>query len=269
MCMTCGCGTPEQLDHEHPHTHGGHMHTHHSTHSHGPHTHGHSHAEGDAVEIPVESLTIRVEQEILLKNNTIAEQTRVFLREREILALNLVSSPGAGKTTLLEKTLTSLGESHRFAVIEGDQQTDNDAQRIQATGSPAVQVTTGQVCHLDAQMVQNALFKLDPAKGSVLMIENVGNLVCPALFDLGEAAKVVVASVTEGADKPAKYPYMFREAGVILLNKIDLLPYVEFDQEAFAAMARTINPNVEIIGLSATTGEGMESWFQWIGKQTG
>ena len=273
MCMTCGCNHPGQHqhehDHSHPHNHGEHNDAHLSTHHHGPQAHEHAYAgefptKGSTAEAPVETRTIRVEQEILLKNNTIAEQTRVFLRAREILALNLVSSPGAGKTTLLEKTLSTLRGTHRFAVIEGDQQTDNDAQRIQATGSPAIQITTGQVCHLDAQMVQNALFKLDPDKGSIVMIENVGNLVCPALFDLGEAAKVVVASVTEGTDKPAKYPYMFREAGVILLNKIDLLPYVEFNQEAFTTMARAINPDVEIMALSATTGEGMDAWYQWM-----
>ena len=254
MCMTCGCGTTSDHE-EHPHQHD-HHHSHDHGHSH-DHHHGMEHNQSD-------TRLVRVEQELLAKNNAIAEQTRVYLRERNMLALNLVSSPGAGKTTLLEKTLTGLRERYHFVVIEGDQQTDNDALRIEATGAPVLQITTGQVCHLDAQMVQNALFRLDPAKGSIVMIENVGNLVCPAMFDLGEAAKVVVASTTEGADKPAKYPYMFREAGLILLNKIDLLPHLDFNTESFEAMAHAINPEARIIPLSATTGEGMEEWHQWL-----
>lgn len=205
-----------------------------------------------------------LEADILAKNNHIAAHNRARLADARVLALNLVSSPGAGKTTLLERTLRDLGGELHFCVIEGDQQTDNDARRIAATGVPVTQVTTGQVCHLDAQMVQNAMGHIPLRPHGVLMIENVGNLVCPSLFDLGEAGKVVVASVPEGQDKPAKYPYMFRAAELVLLNKIDLLPYVRFDMAEFMAMAGHINPGVQVLPLSATTGEGLPAWYDWL-----
>ncbi|MDH4285463.1 MAG: hydrogenase nickel incorporation protein HypB, partial [Gallionellaceae bacterium] len=184
------------------------------------------------------------------------------------LALNLVSSPGSGKTTLLVRTLQALKDKFSLAVIEGDQQTDNDAQRIRATGVAAIQINTGKGCHLDAGMVGRALEQLQPANDSLLFIENVGNLVCPSAFDLGEAAKVVVLSVTEGEDKPLKYPDMFRAAKLMLLNKCDLLPHLSFDIEQAEGYARRVNPGIEIIRLSATGGEGMDIWLRWLEKQT-
>ncbi len=180
------------------------------------------------------------------------------------MALNLVSSPGSGKTSLLERTLVDLKSELTFAVIEGDQQTLNDAARIDATGAPVIQINTGSGCHLDAEMIRRACEELDPAPGSILMIENVGNLVCPALFDLGESAKVVVISVTEGDDKPLKYPHMFAASDLCLINKTDLLPYVDFDVEKCAQAARSVNPKLEILQISATTGEGMDHWYDWL-----
>ncbi len=199
---------------------------------------------------------------MLAKNDQLAEANRAWLAERDILAFNLTSSPGAGKTTLLERTIRDIGARHPVAVVEGDQETLLDAERIRATGCPVVQINTGAGCHLDAAMMRRALDTLAPQPGSVLFIENVGNLVCPALFDLGEQAKVVVISVTEGADKPLKYPHMFAAAGLVLVNKMDLLPYVDFDFDVCARHARSVNPNAEILPLSATTGEGLDAWYQ-------
>jgi hydrogenase nickel incorporation protein HypB len=179
-----------------------------------------------------------------------------------VLAVNLMSSPGSGKTTLLERTIRDVGGELGVAVIEGDQETPLDAERIRATGRPVVQINTGSGCHLDASMVERALGAIDPPAGSVVFIENVGNLVCPALFDLGERARVVIMSVTEGADKPLKYPQMFRGADLVVLNKADLLPYVQFDVEAFSAAVHQVNPPVEILVLSATSGEGVSAWYQ-------
>jgi hydrogenase nickel incorporation protein HypB len=249
MCATCGCGddgatiTLAGDPHPHPHEHD-HVH---------PHEHEHEHIE-----------TIPLEQKVLAKNDLLAEQNREWLAQRDIVAFNLTSSPGAGKTTLLERTIRGIDGPSPVAVIEGDQETLLDAERIRATGCRAVQVNTGAGCHLDADMVRRALETLDPEPGTLLFIENVGNLVCPALFDLGERNMVVVISVTEGADKPLKYPHMFAAAELVLINKIDLLPYVDFDLDVCAANARSINPHLKVLPVSATTGEGIESWYQWI-----
>jgi hydrogenase nickel incorporation protein HypB len=193
-----------------------------------------------------------------------AERTRGWFDGRNVLALNLVSSPGSGKTTLLERTIRDLGGELPLAVIEGDQATANDAERIRATGCKVVQINTGTGCHLDAAMVGRGLKQLDPPAGSVVLIENVGNLVCPALFDLGERAKVVVVSVTEGEDKPVKYPHMFRASEVMLLNKIDLLPHVNFDVEKCVGYARQVNPRLKVLQVSATRGDGLADWYDWV-----
>jgi hydrogenase nickel incorporation protein HypB len=275
MCSICGCsddthatltdlqtGTtvplhpPAAEPHQHHHGHEhGHTHAHHHGHD---HDHPHAHAHGT---------TIELEKEILAKNSHLAEHNRGWLAGRKILALNLVSSPGAGKTTLLERTIRDLGRELPLHVIEGDQQTLNDARRIQATGCRVVQINTGTACHLDAAMVGRGLQQLDPPMNSVVMIENVGNLVCPALFDLGERAKVVIMSVTEGEDKPVKYPHMFRAGTVLLLNKIDLLPYVPFDVDRCLAYAREVNPKLHILQVSATRGDGLAEWYTWLREQ--
>lgn len=207
---------------------------------------------------------MRVETDVLAKNDRIARDNRAWFHSRSILALNLVSSPGAGKTSLLERTLRDRAADWPWVVIEGDQQTDHDARRIAACGVPVTQINTGTMCHLDAQMVRDACERLNPPEGAVLLIENVGNLVCPALFDLGEAAKVLVASVPEGDDKPAKYPYMFRAAGVVILNKIDLLPHVPFDLDRFQDYARQANPEARVLALSATHGDHLQDWYDWL-----
>ncbi|MGL4668867.1 MAG: hydrogenase nickel incorporation protein HypB [Saezia sp.] len=205
-----------------------------------------------------------IEMNVLDKNNKIAMHNRDHFDAQNILVLNLVSSPGSGKTTLLTETLMRVKDKTPCAVIEGDQQTSNDADRIRATGVPAIQVNTGKGCHLDAQMVHDAAHRLELKDNSILFIENVGNLVCPAGFDLGERAKVAVLSVTEGEDKPLKYPHMFAAAKIMLINKVDLLPYVNFDVKACIANARRVNPKIEAIEVSATTGEGMEQWVEWL-----
>jgi hydrogenase nickel incorporation protein HypB len=200
---------------------------------------------------------------VLERNNSVAAHNRAWLAARRITAFNLMSSPGAGKTTLLERTIRDLPAA-RISVIEGDQETEQDADRIRAAGARAIQINTGAGCHLDASMVERALRSLDPPEGSTLMIENVGNLVCPSLFDLGESARVVIASVTEGDDKPLKYPHMFRGATAILLNKMDLLPHVSFDVDRFTRNARKVNPNVDLLPLSATRGDGLDRWYRWL-----
>jgi hydrogenase nickel incorporation protein HypB len=207
---------------------------------------------------------VSIERDILGRNDALAACNRQHLVERGILALNLVSSPGSGKTTLLVRTLEALAGRVPVAVIEGDQQTEFDAERVRATGAPAVQINTGKGCHLDAGMIDRALDRLAPADGSLLLIENVGNLVCPAAFDLGEAHKVVILSVTEGEDKPLKYPDMFAAADLMLLNKIDLLPYLQFDADRAIDYARRINPGLETIRISATSGAGLDDWLAWI-----
>jgi hydrogenase nickel incorporation protein HypB len=267
MCTVCGCGEAKVDAHSHDHPHG-----HHHGHGHDhDHDHGHDLHFGlglAGVHVPglSQARIVQIEQDILGHNAGHAERNRGWLAERGIFALNLVSSPGSGKTTLLCKTIEALGGRFPVAVIEGDQNTTHDADRIRATGAPAIQVNTGKGCHLDAAMVESALDRLAPAEGAALFVENVGNLVCPAAFDLGEAYKVAILSVTEGEDKPLKYPDMFAAAGLMILNKIDLLPHVDFDVEACIAYARRVNPDIVVLKLSARTGEGMDQWLAWIAE---
>jgi hydrogenase nickel incorporation protein HypB len=218
----------------------------------------------DKLTATMHGTTIALEKEILGKNQLLAERNRGWLTGRGIFALNLVSSPGSGKTTLLERTVLDLKNEFEIGVIEGDQETINDAERIRATGCKAVQINTGTGCHLEAEMLARGLASLQPATNSLLFIENVGNLVCPALFDLGEHAKVAILSVTEGEDKPLKYPHMFRASELVILNKTDLLPYVRFDMARCLAYAREVNPHIEILKVSATSGEGMTAWYEWL-----
>jgi len=210
---------------------------------------------------------VALEARILAKNDAEAVKNRAWFSGREILALNLVSSPGAGKTTLLERTIKDLKDELPIYVLEGDQATTNDGERIRAAGAPAVQVNTGTGCHLEADIVARGLMQLKPAAGAVVMIENVGNLVCPAMFDLGERAKVVILSVTEGEDKPLKYPHMFRASEVMILNKTDLLPHVDFDAERAIENARAVNPDIAVLQVSARTGEGLDAWYGWLREQ--
>ncbi len=244
MCSTCGCGSQEVR-----------------ISSSGPegqfleHAHGHAHADGRAH-------TLELEAAVLARNDHLAAHNRTWLLERGVRTLNLMSSPGSGKTTLLERTIALL--DREVAVVEGDQETLLDAARIRAAGARAVQVNTGAGCHLDASMVERALVELQPERGSVLVIENVGNLVCPALFDLGESLRVVVISVPEGDDKVLKYPHMFSSADVVVVNKIDLLPYVDFDVDRLADDALSINPGVTVLSVSARTGEGFDDWLKWL-----
>ncbi len=243
MCTDCGCGAGEfRIDGKKS-----------PVHAHDPHI--------------SEERKLRIEVDVLEKNNQYAAQNRAFFREQNILALNLVSSPGSGKTSLLTRTLQDLPPGFPMAVIEGDQATTNDAERIRATGVPAIQVNTGKGCHLDAHMIGHAMQKLPAMRNGVLFIENVGNLVCPAAFDLGEAHKVAILSVTEGEDKPLKYPDMFHAADLVLINKVDLLPYLDFDLPRCIAYARRINPAVEILQVSATHGTGLDQWYQWIASR--
>lgn len=276
MCNTCGCGQGEPTilkpgeekththTHDgvtHTHSHGEHDHSHNHDHSH-HHDHGHSHNHDHSHDRRLE-----IEQDILGKNNLLAERNRGFFEAKNILALNLVSSPGSGKTSLLERTIKEKGKELSFYIIEGDQQTMNDANRIAEAGAPVVQVNTGEGCHLDADMVNKAVKKLEVADKAVLMIENVGNLICPAMFDLGESFRVVIMSTTEGEDKPLKYPYMFRTSNLCIINKTDLLPYLDFDVSKAREYALQINPNLEFIELSVKTGEGMDLWYDWLKKQ--
>lgn len=208
--------------------------------------------------------TIAVERDVLHENNLLAERNRGYFEAKNILALNLVSSPGSGKTSLLERTLRDMKGRLDFSVIEGDQQTTRDADRIHATGTKVVQINTGKGCHLDAGMIQNAIKGMKPAENSILFIENVGNLVCPAMFDLGEQERIVIISVTEGDDKPLKYPDMFLSSTVCIINKTDLLPYVPFSMEQCRANASKINPQLRFIELSCTSGEGLQNWYEWL-----
>jgi hydrogenase nickel incorporation protein HypB len=241
MCATCGCHGAGAVVHSAGHDHG--------------HGHGHDHhlPPGDA-------RTIVLQQKILAKNDGIAESNRSWLAQRGVTMINLMSSPGSGKTTLLERTAAAL----TVQVIEGDQETMLDASRITAAGGSVVQINTGAGCHLDAQMVATGLGELDPPAGSLVVIENVGNLVCPALFDLGEAKRVVLASVTEGGDKPLKYPHMFRQADLVLVSKLDLLPYVDFDLDRYAADVALISPGAALMTVSAKTGAGLPAWCDWL-----
>jgi hydrogenase nickel incorporation protein HypB len=290
MCTVCGCGKGETRIEGHEHAHD-HPHDHEHTHDHAhPHTHEHTHADGSVHSHPhathfhehhgdlhyglgpahahapglSQERMVKIEQDILGKNNAYAEGNRKQFAEHGIFAVNLVSSPGSGKTTLLVKSIELLNGKANVAVVEGDQQTSNDADRIRATGAPAIQVNTGKGCHLDAHMVGHALERLNLPDDSLLMIENVGNLVCPAAFDLGEAHKVVILSVTEGEDKPLKYPDMFHAADLMLLNKVDLLPYLNFDVDKCVEYARRINPKLTVLQVSATSGAGMQDWLDWL-----
>lgn len=259
MCTICGCSgdgaTLHSPGHEHAHAH---------RHAHGHDHHGHDHSQPQIIPAAGGARHVAIEQDILSANDAQAAHNRAHLAAHGILALNLVSSPGSGKTTLLVATIERLGASSPVAVIEGDQQTSRDAERIRATGVPAVQVNTGKGCHLDARMVARAIEVLPHEQGGLLLIENVGNLVCPAPFDLGEAHKVVILSVTEGEDKPLKYPDIFRAADVLLLNKCDLLPHLDFDIDLAEANARRVNPRLVVFRVSARSGEGMPGWLAWV-----
>ena len=210
---------------------------------------------------------VQIEQDILGKNDQYAGANRSWFQARGILALNLVSSPGSGKTSLLTRSIQDLKDRYPLAVIEGDQQTSHDADRIRATGVPALQINTGKGCHLDAHMIGHAIESLPLAPRSLLFIENVGNLVCPAAVDLGGAPKVSILSVTEGGDKPLKSPDMFHAADLMLLNKIDLLPYLDFDVEQCIGYARRVNPSIQVLQVAARSGEGLEAWYAWLGER--
>jgi hydrogenase nickel incorporation protein HypB len=303
VCAICGCsGAADAAVHGHVHTHAdGTTHSHPHPHSHGhehehghedvhAHDHAHRHDDGTvrdyehehahvhglhehapvaggaiaATAGPSRSRLIQVERDLLEANDRVAQQNRARFARHRVLALNLVSSPGSGKTTLLVRTLRELRGRCALAVVEGDQATDNDAARVRETGVPALQVNTGKGCHLDARQIERSLESLPMPEGGVLFIENVGNLVCPAGFDLGEAHKVVLASVTEGEDKPLKYPNMFAAADLVLVSKIDLLPYLRFDVQALIANARRVNPRVDVLQVSAETGQGFDAWLAWI-----
>jgi hydrogenase nickel incorporation protein HypB len=295
MCATCGCDaeagvrvfgpgelTPGDPAPAHPaHGHASHEHIHdhpHGTHPadqpHPPAGDGHPHPPGGSLPDRADrggsagERTVLLQEKVLAKNDSLAAGNRAWLAERGILAVNLMSSPGAGKTTLLERTARDVGTELELSVIEGDQETTLDAARIEAAGCAVAQINTGAGCHLDADMVARGLRALDPPAGSVLVIENVGNLVCPALFDLGEAARVVISSVTEGADKPIKYPQMFRDADLVLLSKIDLLPYLDFDAERHAADLKRVSPRAAVLAVSATTGEGLPAWYDWLRQRS-
>ncbi len=234
MCDECGCGQPDS-------------------------THDHGHVHGDAPRV------LEIRRNVRAANDALASQNREWLRARDAVVVNLISSPGAGKTTLLERTLRELRDSDRpLAVVEGDQQTDNDARRIAATGVSVVQINTGASCHLDAHQVGHALQELDPPKGTLVFVENVGNLICPAGFDLGQSADVTVLSVTEGDDKPEKYPEAFRKADAMVLSKIDLLPHLDFDSDRAERFARALNPDLPSFRLSAKTGDGLDAWLDWL-----
>ncbi len=270
MCAVCGCGQGETRietgdgkkvngephDHGHSHAHDhGHHHHHEDGHHDDRHHHDHDHGPDEG-----QSRIVKIEQDLLAKNDAYAAANRAGFNNAGVLALNLVSSPGSGKTSLLVETINRLKNDVPVAVIEGDQQTSMDAERIRATGVSAIQINTGKGCHLDAHMTGHAAEHLKPAAGSVLFIENVGNLVCPAMFDLGEEHRVVLISVTEGEDKPLKYPDMIRSSDLMLITKVDLLPHLDFDVGALAANARKINPGIKILKVSARTGEGMDAW---------
>ncbi len=266
MCSTCGCGSAQVRIGELPHTHDD---APKKMSQNRPHftISGFTAVQAQHTD-NTQARLLKIEQDVLGENNQFARLNRDFFKQNHILALNLVSSPGSGKTTLLTSTLIRLKEHKQCYVIEGDQQTENDALRIRATGVPALQINTGKGCHLDAKMVLEALAKLQPQADSTLFIENVGNLVCPAEFDLGEFAKVAILSVTEGEDKPLKYPHMFMAAKLMIINKIDLLPYLNFNLEQCIAYAKQVNPNIQILCFSATSGEGMDEWLQWLEAQT-
>jgi hydrogenase nickel incorporation protein HypB len=279
MCGTCGCGAenngpiilkPGEENHSHGnqhhgehshshdehHHHDGHSHAHEEHHHHDNHSHAHEHDHKHKV--------LEIEQDILQNNQLLAARNRGYFEAKNIFALNLVSSPGSGKTTLLERTLADLKAEIKFYVVEGDQQTLNDANRIAALDVPVIQINTGKGCHLESDVVYDAVKKLNVKDNSVLMIENVGNLVCPSMFDLGENKRIVIISTTEGEDKPIKYPDMFYTSDICIINKIDLLPYVNIKVENIKKYALKVNPNLVFFEVSATTGEGMEAWYAWL-----
>ena len=262
MCGTCGCGSetngPTILkpgEEKKTHSHSEHHHHHHNGHSHS-HEHDHQHEHQHKV--------LEIEKDILQNNQVLAARNRGYFEAKNIFALNLVSSPGSGKTSILERTLSDLKSEIPFYVIEGDQQTLNDADRIDALNIPVVQINTGKGCHLESDMVYNAVKKLEIENDSILMIENVGNLVCPSMFDLGEGKRVVIISTTEGEDKPIKYPDMFHTSDICIINKIDLLPYVNIDIEKLKNYALKVNPNLQFFEVSATNGDGMTEWYNWL-----
>jgi len=299
MCDTCGCEEynsnvtirkpGEELEdshqhtyaHNHPHEYKNnlhqHIHNHLYTHTHKQenHTHEHDHIlthnnhehDHEHDHCHTHGKEIKVELDILQKNNLLAERNRGFFLAKNILTFNLVSSPGSGKTSLLETTIKKLKDEINFYIIEGDQQTINDAYRIKKTGAPVIQINTGNGCHLDSDMINKAVKELNVKDNSVLMIENVGNLVCPSLFDLGESKRIIIISVTEGDDKPIKYPTMFESSDLCIINKTDLLPYVDFVVEKAKEYANQVNHHLQFIELSVKTGEGMDEWYDWLRKQ--
>jgi len=242
MCGVCGCSTDKvkiiNVSDNHTHEHRSHNKT-----------------------------IISLEKDILSQNNIDATRNRGYFVEKNIFTLNLVSSPGSGKTTILETTLKDLKEKLDFYVIEGDQQTLNDANRINALNVPVIQINTGKGCHLESDMIYDAVIQLNPVNDSILMIENVGNLVCPSMFDLGEQKRVVIISITEGEDKPIKYPDMFHSADICIINKIDLLPHLDLDLNALKEYALRVNHHLKFFEVSATTGQGMKSWYNWLEKE--
>jgi len=279
MCDTCGCGQPDNFkvinlndsetkqsyEHSHEHIHDGTSHSHTHTHSHSEdhsheQAHQHNHEHGT-------QRVIQMQTDVLQKNNLSAERNRGYFEAKKIFSLNFVSSPGSGKTSLIEKTIKELNNEIKFFVIEGDQQTINDAKRIKAVGAPVVQINTGNGCHLDAEMVNRGIKELNPSDKSIVVIENVGNLICPSLFDLGESKRVVIISVTEGDDKPIKYPNMFQSSHLCIINKTDLLPYVDFNIEQTKKYALQVNHHLEFIELSVKTGQGIDHWYDWLKKQ--
>ena len=241
MCDHCGCGIPEHK-HDHDHDHG----------------HGHSHTHDHPTKL------IEVQQSILSRNQLLAERNRGFFKAKKLLVVHLLSSPGSGKTALIERTLADRGGTLKIGVIVGDLQTENDANRVRAKGAPAVQISTGTACHLDAHMVEHALDKLNLDGLKILFIENVGNLVCPASFDLGEDKRVVLLSVTEGEDKPLKYPTIFLNADLVIINKIDIAEAVQFDRKTALENIRKVAPKAKVVELSARTGAGMEAWYAFL-----
>lgn len=271
MCGTCGCSDGNKItvtkpgEHHHHHQEHTHDHGHHHPHEEHAHDHGHHHHPHNHSHTHTHTKTvIEVEQDILRQNDVTAARNRGYFEAKNIFTLNLVSSPGSGKTTFLEKTLNDLKTDFSFYVIEGDQQTMNDADRINALNIPVVQINTGKGCHLESDMVYEAVKKLNIKDNSILFIENVGNLVCPSMFDLGEKKRVVIISVTEGEDKPLKYPDMFHTSDICIINKIDLLPYLKFDVLQLKKYAHQVNHHLQFFEVSATTGEGMENWYQWL-----
>lgn len=286
MCLECGCsdtgsftinGKPvggEHDHHHHHHTHGhSHDHDHHHFHDHShDHRHHHTHDHGPG-QVPGDTHTgqgrreISIQRDILSKNNELARYNREHLRSHHIYSMNWISAPGSGKTALLERLIKDYGTSLPIAVIEGDQQTDNDARRIHDAGAKAIQINTGAACHLDANMVHHALHELDLHQSRLLVIENVGNMVCPTAYDLGEDLKVAIISTPEGEDKPVKYPDLLIAADVLLINKIDLVPYLDFDLEKCIALSRQVNPRITVFPLSAKTGEGVQAFFEWLMEQ--